>query len=344
MHHLYLDPLLFACPAPSEGQDGFDSFLQGILLLRDLRESGWSQLFISATTCDVLCEAHRYPLNNDLHVAITTFGSPEVREEIQARDVIEIIHGLLQKVPTLENYLGITTLLVDEFSTSPNINLDSRPQPLRDGFINLLILCALDKCLKSQPGEKQISLSRGIDQSTGRLSIQTRIVDVEGATPLPLPYPADTTCWLCESWDDLNSCLDSEELWMSEPIGAVQRQAVITSVSREANRQEGSSGNPLRWWFGNEFLLSAQAFGFLCDTTKTRLILRACVETILRINLRATHALRTGKGGNNPQRMRGRDKACRRDIDKEFHLHYWETPSGIEFASVVVHNDCTIPD
>lgn len=73
-------------------------------------------------------------------------------------------------------------------------------------------------------------------------------------------------------------------------------------------------------------------------------ILRSIVETIKGHNLSAVHALRIGPGGNDPQRMRGYDKAQRRDIDREFHLHYWECADGtVELASVVYHNDFSIP-
>jgi hypothetical protein len=52
-----------------------------------------------------------------------------------------------------------------------------------------------------------------------------------------------------------------------------------------------------------------------------------------------------GKGGNEPQQKRGQDKAWRRDIDYEYHLHYWECDDGsVEFASVVTHNDFSIPE
>ncbi|MDR1578339.1 MAG: hypothetical protein LBT86_08995 [Deltaproteobacteria bacterium] len=72
-------------------------------------------------------------------------------------------------------------------------------------------------------------------------------------------------------------------------------------------------------------------------------ILRSIVETIKRDNLLAVHAPRTGSGGNAPQRTRGSDKARRRDIDREFHLHYWERADGtVELASVVYHNDFSI--
>jgi hypothetical protein len=61
--------------------------------------------------------------------------------------------------------------------------------------------------------------------------------------------------------------------------------------------------------------------------------------------LAAVHALRAGKGGNNPKWTRGKDNAQRRDIDTEFHLHYWKCADGtIELASVVRHNDFSIPE
>lgn len=61
-------------------------------------------------------------------------------------------------------------------------------------------------------------------------------------------------------------------------------------------------------------------------------------------NMPDVHALRTGTGGGDPPRMRGDDKAQRRDIDREFHLHYWDCDDEtIELASVVYHNDFSIP-
>ena len=74
-------------------------------------------------------------------------------------------------------------------------------------------------------------------------------------------------------------------------------------------------------------------------------ILWSIIETVKGQNLPAVHALRTGSGGNDPQRMRALDKAQRRDIDREFHLHYWECANGaVELASVVYHNDFKIPE
>ncbi|MDM8525771.1 hypothetical protein QUF80_20560 [Desulfococcaceae bacterium HSG8] len=76
-------------------------------------------------------------------------------------------------------------------------------------------------------------------------------------------------------------------------------------------------------------------------------LLRALAEVILNENLQATHPLRLGKGGGDPQRVREQDgaKAWRRDIDRKFHLHYWQTSDEIEFAwSAYPHDDYYIPE
>ena len=70
-------------------------------------------------------------------------------------------------------------------------------------------------------------------------------------------------------------------------------------------------------------------------------------ETIEHRQMADTHALRHGLGANDAQRVRASDgaKAWRRDIDREYHLHYWELGEGmVEFASVGPHNDFTIPE
>jgi hypothetical protein len=62
-------------------------------------------------------------------------------------------------------------------------------------------------------------------------------------------------------------------------------------------------------------------------------------EAVDQLNLADTHALRKSGAARAAQVTRGKDTAWRRDIDHEFHLHYWESEDGgIELASVVPHN------
>ena len=97
--------------------------------------------------------------------------------------------------------------------------------------------------------------------------------------------------------------------------------------------------------FKNTFFETVQNLGFLRTEQKAKKLLRACAEVVFRQSLRATHHLRERAEATSPQKRRDNgDLAWRRDIDHQYHLHYWETSNGPEFASVVVHNDMTIPE
>lgn len=84
------------------------------------------------------------------------------------------------------------------------------------------------------------------------------------------------------------------------------------------------------------------------DESLAKSVLRAIVETLDGSNMRDAHALRTSSAGNAPQRTRARDGATawRRDIDPDYHLHYWKLKGGIvELASVSYpHDDFEIPE
>ena len=112
-----------------------------------------------------------------------------------------------------------------------------------------------------------------------------------------------------------------------------------------------SQGNVVSWEnvsvlsIGHEFIQTSRNCCADQGASLAPRILRAIIETIKSNNMPAIHALRTGSGANDPQRMRGTDKAQRRDIDREYHLHYWECDNGtIELSSIVHHNDFSIPE
>jgi hypothetical protein len=221
MHHLYLDPLLFACPSTDDGHEEFTSFLQGILLLRDLRQSNWCKVLISESTCDVLFQTGRYPMQNDLHDVLCAFGN----NEIQAQDIIEVVNGLLQRLPTMEQYCGVDAVLFDGFVCDPSIDLSKRVLAFQEAIKNVLVFAVITGDLKSLPENKQISIARGVLRIPCKANVQAEVHDVDGVAALDLPYIVDGHCWICQNWDELHTCIKPEELWMSAPFGDAQEQA-----------------------------------------------------------------------------------------------------------------------
>lgn len=54
------------------------------------------------------------------------------------------------------------------------------------------------------------------------------------------------------------------------------------------------------------------------------------------------HALREGDGGNSPQITKEDYAAWRRDIDTDYHIHYWKKGEIVKLANIVHHNDYKI--
>jgi hypothetical protein len=151
---------------------------------------------------------------------------------------------------------------------------------------------------------------------------------------------------VCDDFRGLIECLDETAIL----VGASDDLGIELAVRIALFKYDIAHGDSLDWGgmivpaIGSKFReLCQQVCADQGDSVPPK-ILRSIVENIKGHNLPAVHALRTGPGGNDPQRMRGSDKAQRRDIDREFHLHYWECADGtVELASVVYHNDFSIP-
>jgi len=127
---------------------------------------------------------------------------------------------------------------------------------------------------------------------------------------------------------------------------AIRRQdsGLLVTALVEALRRREREDRP--WSINTHFYTSIWALIGAGKASLIRAVIRACVETVVDENMAATHQLRRGHGANEPQKIRDADKAgaWRRDIDHEYHLHYWVTSNGPELAAVVVHVDSSIPD
>jgi len=128
-------------------------------------------------------------------------------------------------------------------------------------------------------------------------------------------------------------------------VAAVENSSneLIIAAIAEALRRRGNGY--FSWFINPAFGKSVRTLVGKGKPALARSLLRACVETIIGENMAGTHALRSGPGANAERVIRVRDKAAamRRDIDQEYHLHYWSTSNGPEFAAMVVHADMSIP-
>jgi hypothetical protein len=152
---------------------------------------------------------------------------------------------------------------------------------------------------------------------------------------------------VCQTFQELVKNFDENALWREADNEIKMALAIKIALYKLCLERglEPKIENFMVFSFGYHFFATAKACSQTNPDSLVGRIIRAMVETIDNTNLADTHALRMGKGGNELQHKRGQDKAWRRDIDYEYHLHYWECEDGsVKFASVVTHNDFYIPE
>ncbi|MGH9575317.1 MAG: hypothetical protein ACRD40_17530, partial [Candidatus Acidiferrales bacterium] len=255
---------------------------------------------------------------------------------IETKDIFAVMQRFLDRLPKIEDQLGVRDVLVSNVRISMQDYLN-RSAPLPDDFERLLTLAAL--LLQSQNLEKGSIYTTGITRCPGECDFAATIEDVEGgaarAMKLPLDVAVDFLLFSCSK--NARRELRPELVWS---LGAAYGVAIELAVETLSSQSGNASARP--WYVGRKFVDSVLSLNLISPEAGKR-ILRECAGTVLGLQVGSTHPIRVGRGGNEEQLRQGDAAAWRRDIDYDYHLHYWSSPAGIEFASVVIHGDYSIP-
>jgi len=354
MASLVLDPYQLAVPAVAEGADAARRYVDSLVTWSALTDEPWLRVLATDDTVTALSGAACYPAVNAVAALCEALGLDEVSPE----DVANALSRLLQSADSWEDHCGVTDVLLDPLTLTPDLPTTrcqgapagtGRNAPsVHDATRRVLTLSALlAHCAPDHSRNRELSTLDRFCAGAGVTVAGSAVIIDRGAgcvlphLPEPFPLPA-TRVWMREGAGDCLRALDPVHLWVS----AGTAEACAAAIRLEVMRQEPTLGwtETDRLGIGCEFVASLPKHNFDRDEAKVARLLKACAEVLLDRNLPKTHALRVGDGPTAAQRMRGSDKAMRRDIDYEFHLHYWElTGRRFEFGNVVSHKVFTIP-
>lgn len=310
-----------------------------------LLDEPWVSIYMSERASESLIEDELFPLRTHLKELFDKHGIVEY----SPNDIARVAEKLLTLTPSFETYYRVKDILSDQFETDPDIIQLTTHAGLQSDLARCVTLIAVLRKHCAQPLGGHSLILREMPHQV--IQVRARIHDIEHSREdIPaLPSPPELfegDVLVCDDFRGLIECLDESGIL----VGASDQLGVELSVRIALFKYALSQGEEPDW-AGVAVPKIGSSFRELCqrccadqgDLLPPR-ILRSIVETIKGDRLSDVHPLRTGSGGNNPQRMRGADKAQRRDIDYEFHLHYWECADGtVELASVVYHNDFIIP-
>lgn len=346
MRSVTIDPGVLAVPLGDCGVDDVYKYIDTILDWKKLLNEPWVAIYMSERASECLLEDGLYPLRDQLRSLFSDHGVVEY----DVNTVAKVVDRLLQLTPSFETYFGLKDVLSEQFETDPDIIQLSMHEGLQSDLARCVTLISvLRKHCKQTPSNHSLILR---DAPKQVIKVRAQIHELEherdDITGLPIhPDFFEGDILVCDDFRGLIDCLDESAIL----TGATDNHGIELAIRISIYKKQIRANLDPDWnnlcapIIGEGFRAKAQRCCADQPDSLPHKILRAINEVIDHENMTAVHALRTSSGGNSSQRMRGSDKAQRRDIDREFHLHYWECDDGtIELASVVYHNDFTIPE
>jgi hypothetical protein len=332
-----LDPYVLACPIDLTDEGSVINYVKSLIAWRDYKAAGFAVILLPRTASEVLADTNGFP-------PWRAIGDVLSRRDlgIQPADVFELLNALLNKGATVEDVTGVNEVLLENSHRDPDY-ADQRPIKFREEFDRMIALISVSTDTgRMAVGVRQLLTSDA--PCPHMLQFSSTVNDVEYAQP----SPADPLPPLQVSAEIVGVCcprvavaqIDSVALWEIARNDQELAQAIHVYVQQHAMTEKVTVG---QWRIGRHFTASIAKL-HLYNRAAGAKILRACSETILMQRLEDVHAIREDKSGGSAQIMRSGDGAFRRDVDYELHLHFWLTTHGPELASIVTHNEMSIPD
>lgn len=346
MPSVTIDTCVLAAPPQSVSHDDIIEYVETLLDWKKLLDEPWVAIYMSEHAAEVMIDEGVYPLRAELKRLFQAKGI----EEYDYNTVGMLTEELLKKTPYFETVFRIQDVLSENVSTLPDLLSIHAGQELSSELARCVVMMAI---LHSSCRQPVLDHNLIVKPWQGSTVVQVRAlihdIDTSRDDLLALPVPPEFfegEILTCQNFRELVLNLDEAAIWKAadNEIGLELATKIAVYKSRLERAIEPNWDEIQGFRFGCEFYKRMRTCEQGGSTGLVDRTLRALAETIDGQNMRAVHAKRTGTGGGDPQETRGQDKAWRRDIDREYHLHYWECADGtIEFASVGPHNMFDIP-
>lgn len=349
MPSVTIDAGVLAAPPKDGSADDAHRYVETLLSWSKLLANPWVAIYMSERASETLVDDGLYPIRAHLNSLFTTNGIVEY----DSNTIAIVVDRLLERIPSFEDYFCVRDVLTEELTTEPDILRGCSGARLQSELERCVVLIAILRTYCEGHVQDHSLILRNAPEKSIRVRALIQVLDQNRTdlvlTLIPtLPKHFEGGVLVCDNLKGFIECLDEVEILR----GATDNVGVETAIRIAVNKFRWASGKESEWDY-EPAVRVGPAFRSLFQTLPPtqqlrRSLLRAIVETLEKTNLSATHQIRMGPGGDDPQRVRKSDqaKAWRRDIDRDHHLHYWECKDGtMEIASVSFpHDDFTIPE
>ena len=341
-----IDAGVLAVPSISATSKDAHHYVETILNWSKLLDELWVDIYMGEHATEALLEDGLYPFYDQL----TQFFNTNGIIEYTANDVFSVVNHFLQLTPYFETYFKVRDVLAEQTVTDPDILGPNSGANLQSNLTQCVVLIAILRGYCQSPILDHFLIIRHAPSRIVQVRALVRKLkdnrnDLNEIPKPPKLFEGDVL--VCDDFRGLIECLDESEIFRNATDAPEIEIAICIALykSRIERQQESDWEEIPNLRIGRLFHQTAKNICSNQAKSFSKQVLRAIVETLEKTNLSAVHALRTGQSGNAPQRMRGEDKAQRRNIDHAYRLHYWQCEGGmIELASIVSHDNFSIPE
>lgn len=347
MPSVTIDAGVLAVPPKDSSAEDSHRYVETLLDWRRLLDEPWVAIYMSERASEVLFEDGLFPLRDQLKQLFAANGIVEY----DVNTVAQVVNRLLQLTPSFETYFSIQDVLAEELSIEPDILQLCSGTRLQSDLARCIVLIAILRQHCREPIRDHSMILRQASSKIIQVRALITLLEHQRTDLGPVPVaPAyfEGDVLVCHDFRGLIECLDEASILLkaNDHVGVGTAIRIAVYKTRLAHGTSPEWDDVPNHTLGHSFHDSFQR-NHPTKELASRL-LRAIVETLEQTNMGATHWLRTGTGGDDPQRVRNSDqaKAWRRNVDRDYHLHYWSCDDGnIEIATLSFpHDDFAIPE
>lgn len=335
MNKVFINACIIACPQNGNNKEQIEYYVTCLSNILELRDAGVFKFLISCNLYEVLEQSNALP----------PWANPDSSTYIQKEDVSRLFFEIISNSDIIEDNLKISDILLENMSVRPDYYLKGKNGHIIDNTFRTLGIISFGQFRRMIP-ERNFILVRDI-HGLQIVNVTGTIILVECAkdcSDIQFPLNFGQQIIHVDSTETLIKNFDPILLWKSGLFLYSLKIAIYQRGNSHLAQKEWPLDYP--FVFGAGFINSIIEYNFDSIDLRISNLLDACCEAVIKANMSKVHAIRTSKGGAAPQKIRKADqaKAWRRDIDYDYHLHYWDTGAHIEFAVIVMHNDVHIPE
>ncbi|WP_028971669.1 hypothetical protein [Sporomusa ovata] len=342
-HKLAVDPYLLCFQTPCESADQINGFIDRLLGWSSLSRNKDMHVLVSDKTRIALIDDGDYPEQHNLRAAMRAFNYDAADPETVCR----VLQNILDTTPSLEEYLGVEDVLIDETKTkiNPNFLCDRLTGKKKRAFIEMLAILSLFRVVIDPENIKAMYVTSATRQDNFcenlDVTVEIELHDcsiVNGKLSQPLPIGLQDQIPFMWSYNGLMQHLGICAIWQEADSAEYAIEAIELSIRELASSGLDESGRRA-YRLGNYFLESAKQWGFFNRTDYAMLLVESCARIVLDAPKNPIKPFRVSSTSSE-QRVRSDDGALafRTHLSKSgvgFRLMLWQLPDDtIEFANV----------